>query len=193
VDYSKFPNNGFNPARAAMFWQNNRAECGFNGSKIVLLNDDPVWAKKNTHDNTFILNLNEPETHYTLYPGNYSGTGHHDFNATCIKQITNYEDGNTDDTTAHMFDSFTHTYSCPVRKFDFKSNYWKGGSEEDADYLLFLSLDGKIAIKTSRIHIEKHSIFYPTDKFTQYLEDYNTSNIILKALKPYSWEDFILE
>lgn len=192
------------PKRIALFLINHMAEYFLRQGKIIIFNDDgPDWKSSASHINTFILTLNEEDTHKILYPGVPTGTDHHDFNTEFIQQLTCYTNNNTTDTTKHAFDSFKKKrengkiergYYKPARKLDFKSKYWTGkSSEHQSDYLIFLSFDGTVTIKTAKTHIEKPCKFIPADDTAKYLEYYKTADEIFQNLQPYSWEDFILE
>jgi len=132
-----------NVSRIAMFLLNYYGELSLANAKITIMADELFVTRKGyTHDNTYILKLHDPATHYALTKMDFTNTnGVQDFDTQFVKQITHYEPdkpGVDTTDTAYSPKSGTKNYAKPSRTFDFKSHLWKKEHTHNVDYVIQL-------------------------------------------------------
>ena len=189
-----------NPARMAVFLLNYFGEHYLNKGELTIKADDPSDKYTNKHNNTYLLELKDADTHEKLYEGNPTSEDEpYDFNSVFIKQITCYPDKNVD-TTSTSWESFVHAtnlrpgYFIPKRTFDFKSAFWKSGSEHNVNYILKLDFDKQLKLFNRVSKVEKEIEFKPAANtsyfYTKYFELLNVINYFNQH--KITWEECIL-
>lgn len=153
------------PTRAIIFLINYFGEMYLENAKITIYDDEPNNRFYNSHENTYILKLKDPESHVKL--GGYNPTKKdkpYDFDTEFKKQITHYKDsGKIDDTTLHPWNGFNRSkkkgYNTPIRTIDFKSAFYTSGKHtHDCDYIIKLTRDKQFLLYNMRANQVKSNL-----------------------------------